>query len=330
MPVPVTDPDASYADWYVWAKRNLSPDSALCHAAAAAATAVEQRGGSRQDAITAARQVTTTGAHLATPDPSELRRRGYAEWFDWARRELGGVREQQHAAARAAIAALDAGLGANAAMAAAREVAVLETPPTAMPPPPPPPPAPPSLPPQPMSAYTPPAPPAYGPPAYAPPAWPPPPPLPAPAFVGYAGFWRRVAAWVIDGVVIFAALLGISLIGGVIYGITLGVNHQPVPTQAQLSATLNVPVNIALLIASWLYFTLLEASPWQATVGKLALGIKVTNFESGRIGWGRANARYFAKILSGAILGIGFLMAGWTARKQALHDMIAATLVVRR
>ena len=56
----------------------------------------------------------------------------------------------------------------------------------------------------------------------------------------------------------------------------------------------------------------------------------MTNFEGGRIGWGRANARYFGKILSAAILGIGFLMAAWTARKQALHDMIAATLVVRR
>ena len=79
----------------------------------------------------------------------------------------------------------------------------------------------------------------------------------------------------------------------------------------------------------WLYFSLQECSAQQATLGKRALGIKVTDLEGGRVSFGRATARYFSKILSGLICDVGFIMAGFTARKQGLHDMIASTLVVR-
>jgi uncharacterized RDD family membrane protein YckC len=332
----VTDPDAAYADWYVWARRNLANDSAMCHAAAAAATELELRGGSREEAIAAARQSTTTGAHLASPDQADLRRRSYAEWFDWARRELGGVREQQHAAARAAVAALDAGQGANAAMAAARQSAGIEAAAVA---------GGPGAAPAPAIAAVPPGPAPYVPypaqplappvpaaPAYAP-SWPPPswpPPAAAPVFAGYAGFWRRVAAYLIDTLLLTAALVLVSLIGGFVYGVYIGLSAAATPSQKALSSALQLPVDGAVLVGGWLYFTLLEASPWQATVGKLALGIRVSDLAGGRIGWGRANARYFAKILSALILGIGYLMAAFTERKQALHDMIAATLVVRR
>jgi uncharacterized RDD family membrane protein YckC len=61
----------------------------------------------------------------------------------------------------------------------------------------------------------------------------------------------------------------------------------------------------------------------------MALGIRVTDLDGGRISFGRATGRYFGKILSGLILGIGFLMAAFTERKQALHDLLAGTLVVR-
>lgn len=73
----------------------------------------------------------------------------------------------------------------------------------------------------------------------------------------------------------------------------------------------------------------MESSAKQATLGKMALGIVVTDLEGARIGFGRATGRYFAKILSGLILGIGFLMAAFTERKQGLHDIIAGTLVVK-
>jgi len=81
-------------------------------------------------------------------------------------------------------------------------------------------------------------------------------------------------------------------------------------------------------VAQWLYFALMEASSNQGTLGKMAMGIKVTDTMGYPITFGRATGRYFGKILSGAILMIGYIMAAFTERKQALHDMMAGTLVV--
>jgi uncharacterized RDD family membrane protein YckC len=81
--------------------------------------------------------------------------------------------------------------------------------------------------------------------------------------------------------------------------------------------------------AGWLYEAILESSSKQATVGKMALGLKVTDEYGQRISFARASARYFSKILSRMILLIGYIMVGFTQRKQGLHDMIAGTLVVR-
>jgi uncharacterized RDD family membrane protein YckC len=74
----------------------------------------------------------------------------------------------------------------------------------------------------------------------------------------------------------------------------------------------------------------MESGSMQGTLGKKLLGIKVTDMEGGRIGFGRATGRYFGKILSGMIFMVGFLMAAFTEKKQALHDMLAGTLVVKR
>lgn len=83
-------------------------------------------------------------------------------------------------------------------------------------------------------------------------------------------------------------------------------------------------------LINWLYFALMESSGRQATLGKMALGIVVTDLNGDKIGFGRATGRYFAKILSGLILFIGFIMVAFTQKKQGLHDMIAGTLVVKR
>ena len=78
------------------------------------------------------------------------------------------------------------------------------------------------------------------------------------------------------------------------------------------------------------YYIGMESSSWQATLGKRAMGLAVTDAAGSRISAGRAAGRYFAKIISGLTLGIGFIMAGFTTKKQGLHDIIADTLVVMK
>jgi uncharacterized RDD family membrane protein YckC len=85
-----------------------------------------------------------------------------------------------------------------------------------------------------------------------------------------------------------------------------------------------------IIVGQWLYYALMESSSRQATLGKLAIGIVVTDLGGNRISFGRATGRYFGKILSGMIMCIGYIMAGFTERKQALHDIMASCLVVLR
>jgi uncharacterized RDD family membrane protein YckC len=131
----------------------------------------------------------------------------------------------------------------------------------------------------------------------------------------YAGFWRRFAAYLIDGL----------LLGAVQGTITILVQTvAPGDLQAQVNV---FPVSV---LVAWAYFSLLESSPAQATVGKLALGIYVTDREGDPIDFRRASIRYWAKVISTLALMFGWLMAAFTPGKRALHDYLAGTLVLRR
>jgi uncharacterized RDD family membrane protein YckC len=122
----------------------------------------------------------------------------------------------------------------------------------------------------------------------------------------YAGFWTRFVAWLIDWIIILAA-------GGLIAAITFGTGV------------------VVVLLGPWLYEAFMLSSEWQATVGKRAMSIAVTGLDGQRITFARATGRHFAKLVSGPLLlGIGFIMAAFTARKQALHDMMAETLVINK
>jgi len=99
----------------------------------------------------------------------------------------------------------------------------------------------------------------------------------------------------------------------------------PVITLPGVSTTYDT----AFFLVAWLYFALLESSSHQATVGKLACGLRVTDERGKRIGFGRATGRHFGMLLCWLTLGVGFLMVAWTRRKQGLHDLLARTLVVR-
>jgi uncharacterized RDD family membrane protein YckC len=121
----------------------------------------------------------------------------------------------------------------------------------------------------------------------------------------YAGFWVRVVAMIIDAVIIAVG-------SGLVSAATLGAGI------------------IVTFVGPWLYEAFMLSSEWQATVGKRAMSIAVTGIDGNRISFARATGRHFAKWISVFTLGIGFIMIAFTAKKQALHDMIAETLVVNR
>jgi uncharacterized RDD family membrane protein YckC len=86
----------------------------------------------------------------------------------------------------------------------------------------------------------------------------------------------------------------------------------------------------AFILLPWLYYAICESSDQQATLGKRAVGIEVTSLEGETISFGRATGRFFGRIVSAISFSVGYAMAGFTQKRQALHDMIAETLVVRR
>jgi len=145
----------------------------------------------------------------------------------------------------------------------------------------------------------------------------------------YAGFWLRFVAIIIDGIV-----LGVVL--GIPFGIVMtamGVSFIGVSRPEQMAGPfLGVffLFEIAIFVGQWLYYALMESSAWQATLGKKALGLYVTDMNGQRVTFGRATGRYFGKLVSGLTLFIGYLMAGFTEKKQALHDMMAGCLVLRK
>ena len=81
------------------------------------------------------------------------------------------------------------------------------------------------------------------------------------------------------------------------------------------------------LVGNWLYEAIMESSTKQATVGKMIFNMKVTDLQGQRISFARASGRHFAKYLSALTIFIGYIMAGFSEKKQALHDMIAGTVV---
>jgi uncharacterized RDD family membrane protein YckC len=148
----------------------------------------------------------------------------------------------------------------------------------------------------------------------------------------YAGFWLRFVAIIIDFILVGIAFAIPSAILFGALGMSMGAgmaSRNPGLMIGPALGTIFMIEMIAVLV-QWLYFAMMESSSWQATVGKKALGLMVTDMDGRRISFGRATGRYFAKIISGMILMIGYLMAGFTEKKQALHDMMAGCLVVRK
>ncbi len=140
--------------------------------------------------------------------------------------------------------------------------------------------------------------------------------------VVYAGFWQRFAAALIDGLIILVPTFIIKQITGEDNILTELIHHKPITAGVCM-------YEITLLIMGWLYFALMESGKQQATVGKMALGLKVTDMEGQRISFGKATGRHFGKLVSEIILFFGYFMMLWDEKNQTLHDKMAGTLVVK-
>lgn len=125
---------------------------------------------------------------------------------------------------------------------------------------------------------------------------------PSPPLLQYAGFWWRSLAWSLDALVL-----------SVLFAVLFGAGDP----------------GVGCVVVSWLYCALMESSRWQATLGKRACGLIVIDTDTNSLSFARASGRHFAKYISMLTFGVGYAMAAFTERRQALHDLIADTLVIR-
>jgi len=166
---------------------------------------------------------------------------------------------------------------------------------------------------------------------------PPAPPIPV-ALPQYSSFWRRFGAFWIDVLILTTPLYTVSSLLTPLLIPDLIIPHFSTDVVAKQDPTYLISLlmaysailNIIFSVAGWLYFGFMTSSSKQATVGKMALGIIVTDENGKRLSFARSTARYFATYISDMTFNVGYLMIIWTKRKQALHDMIAGTLVVRK
>ena len=128
----------------------------------------------------------------------------------------------------------------------------------------------------------------------------------------YASFGERFVALVIDWIILAVVVYAAG------------------ESSEEADATVGGILVLLGIVSTWLYFAIQESSNRQATIGKRAMKIVVTDEQGRRLSFARATGRAFSRMLSGLFFFLGYLLAAFTARKQALHDLIAGTLVLRR
>ena len=148
--------------------------------------------------------------------------------------------------------------------------------------------------------------------------------------VVYAGFWLRFVAWILDRILIGVVTRIVLFPSSACPRCARSCADIPLrKTWRHWSGCLGALILVGLVL-EWLYYSLMESSAWQGTLGKKALGLRVTDLQGNRVSFGRATGRFFARIISSFTLLIGYIMAGFTEKKQALHDIIASCLVIRQ
>ncbi len=144
--------------------------------------------------------------------------------------------------------------------------------------------------------------------------------------VRYAGFWRRVGASIVDLMIVAAAVVPFSLV----LTWTMEALHADLRMKIGHARYLSgLGAVFSFVIVDWLYHAQLLSGARQATIGKRIFSLRVTSTRGRKASFAQASARHFSKFLSAFIALIGFLMAAWTRKKQALHDMVADTVVVQ-
>ena len=156
-----------------------------------------------------------------------------------------------------------------------------------------------------------------------PPVWDAAPPAGTTA-TGYGGFWIRVVAYILDGILLNIVFAILSVVMGVSLMPTRFSNMDSVDALSSMGQ-----LQLVSVILTWLYFALMESSARGATVGKMILGLRVVTDQGNRLSFLHATGRFFAKFISAIILFIGFIMVAFTDRKRGLHDIIVSTLVVK-
>ncbi len=157
------------------------------------------------------------------------------------------------------------------------------------------------------------------------------------AGVAYAGFWLRFVAFLIDGVIsgflFLILLIPLFILTGA--GAALGRISSGEDISDDVAAFVGIGFLLGFFVITigvrWLYYALSESSSWQGTLGKKMLNLTVTDLSGQPISFTRASGRYFSKFITSLIpLAIGYILAGFTEKKQAIHDMIASCLVLRK
>ena len=156
------------------------------------------------------------------------------------------------------------------------------------------------------------------------------PPVSAISFGGqqFAGFWIRFLAYFIDRVILSVGGLILALPVILVFGLAAAGSAR------MIGHFVGAPMMFLLfplgIMMNWLYEAGFLSSARQATPGKMALSLVVTDLAGARISFGRATGRFFGRYLSSITLLIGYLIQPFTERRQALHDLVAGTLVLRR
>ncbi|MGK7396218.1 MAG: RDD family protein [Candidatus Cyclobacteriaceae bacterium M3_2C_046] len=153
----------------------------------------------------------------------------------------------------------------------------------------------------------------------------------------YAGFFIRFIAFIIDNIIlgvvyfiVITPIIGVLGLGVSASGANLD-NMDEAGAMALMGTIMGASMGIYLIsmVVGWIYFAAMESSSKQATLGKMVVGIKVTGMNGEQLSFGKATIRYIGKVISGMIMLIGYIIAAFTEKKQALHDFIASTVVIK-